>query len=131
MINRLLKNRGEYFRTKTSGIVLVVLSAAVAAWYIADAEGLRKGRIHLENMWGNAAMQYEPDGALILNKDLSKDGTDMVRIAIEKSRRGKSEIEWRYPFYGSAYRFGTNGELVKEEESWQRERSSLQTGGRP
>lgn len=43
MINRLLKNRGEYFRTKTSGIVLVVLSAAVAAWYIAEAVLSGKG----------------------------------------------------------------------------------------
>ncbi len=43
MINKLLENRGEYFRTKTSGIGLVVLSAAVAAWYIAEALFSGKG----------------------------------------------------------------------------------------
>ena len=122
--------RIEFALRALKGIAMTHLIPVVGV-SAADAEGLRKGRIHLENMWGNATMQYEPDGALVLNKDRSKDGTEMVRIAIEKSRRGKSEIEWRYPFYGSAYRFGTNGELVIEEESWQGERSSLQTGGRP
>jgi len=37
MIRKFLDNKGEYFRTKTSGIVLVVLSSALAAWYIAEA----------------------------------------------------------------------------------------------
>jgi len=121
--------RIEFSLRALKGIAMTHLIPVVGV-SAADAEGLRKGRIHLENMWGNASMQYEPDGALVLNKDRPRDGTDMIRIAIEKSRRGKSEIEWRYPFYGSAYLFGTNGELVKEEESWQGERSSLQTGGR-
>ena len=76
-------------------------------------------------MWGNAAMQYEPDGALILNKDQSRDGIEQIRIAIEKSRRGKSEIEWQYPFYGSAYQFGSPGIRIADDQSWQHERSSL------
>ena len=70
-------------------------------------------------------MQYEPDGALILNKDRSSDGIEQIRIAIEKSRRGKSEIEWRYPFYGSAYQFGSPGVRILEDQSWQHERASL------
>ncbi len=91
----------------------------------ADAEGLRQGRVHLENMWGNATMQYEPDGALVLNRDRPQRGVEQVRLSIEKSRRGKSEIELRYPFWGSIYRFGSQGDLVPAEESWQKERGAV------
>ena len=92
----------------------------------ADAEGLRQGRIHLENMWGNATLQYEPDGALVLNPDRPQQGVERVRLSIEKSRRGESEVEFWYPFYGSAYRFGVPGERVPAGESWQAERNALQ-----
>jgi len=91
----------------------------------ADAEGLRGGRIHLENMWGNATMQYEPDGALVLNKDHSENGVEQIRLAIEKSRRGESEIELRYPFRGSVYSFGSPGVRIPDRESWQNERAAL------
>jgi len=91
----------------------------------ADAEGLRGGRIHLENMWGNATTQYEPDGALVLNKDHTENGVEQVRLAIEKSRRGESEIEMRYPFKGSVYSFGSPGIRIAEDQSWQSERASL------
>ena len=91
----------------------------------ADVEGLRGGRIHLENMWGNATMQYEPDGALVLNKDHSENGIEQIRLAIEKSRRGESEIELRYPFKGSVYSFGSPGIRISEDQSWQRERAAL------
>ncbi len=92
----------------------------------ADAEGLRSGRIHLENMWGNATMQYEPDGALVLNKDHPENGVERVRLSIEKSRRGESEIELWYPFFGSAYRFGFPGKRIPAARSWQHERAALQ-----
>ena len=87
----------------------------------ADAEGLREGRIHLENMWGNATMQYEPDGALVLNKDHSENGVEQVRIAIEKSRRGESEIELRYPFKGSVYSFLIPFLLFVQQYKWKRD----------
>ena len=76
-------------------------------------------------MWGNATMQYEPDGALVLNKDHSENGVEQVRLAIEKSRRGESEIELRYPFKGSVYSFGSPGIRITEDQSWQRERAAL------
>jgi hypothetical protein len=95
----------------------------------ADAEGLRRGRVHLENMWGNATMQYEPDGALVLNRDHPVRGEERVRLSIEKSRRGESEIEIWYPFYGSAYRFGVPGERVPDDESWQKDRADLKPWG--
>ena len=116
--------RIEFSLRALKGIAMTHLIPVVGV-SAADAEGLRKGRIHLENMWGNATMQYEPDGALILNKDRSSDGIEQIRIAIEKSRRGKSEIEWRYPFYGSAYQFGSPGVRIPDDQSWQHERASL------
>ena len=76
-------------------------------------------------MWGNATMQYEPDGALVLNKDHTENGVEQVRLAIEKSRRGESEIELRYPFKGSVYSFGSPGIRISEDQSWQSERASL------
>ena len=116
--------RIEFGLRALKGIAMTHLIPVVGV-SAADAEGLRKGRIHLENMWGNATMQYEPDGALVMNKDLPVNGTDQVRIAIEKSRRGESEIEIRYPFKGSVYRFGYPGVRIPDEESWQHERASL------
>jgi len=117
--------RIEFSLRALKGIAMTYLIPVVGI-SAADAEGLRKGRIHLENMWGNATMQYEPDGALVLNRDSPKDGAERVRLSIEKSRRGQSEIEIWYPFYGSAYRFGSPGERVPEDKSWQDERVSLQ-----
>jgi hypothetical protein len=70
-------------------------------------------------------MQYEPDGALVLNRDRPQQGVEQVRLSIEKSRRGESEIELRYPFWGSVYRFGSPGERVPAGESWQRERGAV------
>jgi len=95
---------------------------AVAA---ADADGLRGGRIHLENLWGNATMQYEPDAAIILNVDRSDNGVEVVRASIEKNRRGRSEVEYRHHFWGAAYRFSPRGVLVPDDESWQGERLQL------
>ena len=79
----------------------------------------------MENLWGNATMQYEPDAAIILNADEPENGVEVVRSAIEKNRRGKSEIEIRHYFWGAAYRFSTKGILVPDDESWQQERLTL------
>ena len=38
-------------------------------------------------------MQYEPDGALVLNKEHSENGVEQIRLAIEKSRRGEVILE--------------------------------------
>jgi hypothetical protein len=70
-------------------------------------------------------MQYEPDGALVMNKDHEENDSEQIRIAIEKNRRGESEIEVRHPFKGSTYRFGQPGYRIPEEDSWQHERASL------
>jgi signal transduction histidine kinase len=105
-------------RYTNEGSVLAVIAVAAA-----DAEGLRKGRIHLENLWGNATIQYKPDVAWIGNRERgSADGIPVVRWAVEKNRRGPSELEFRHRYHGAAYSFEREGAPVGREESWQAER---------
>lgn len=94
----------------------------------ADAEGLRQQRIHLENLWGPARMQYDPDTALILNRgtaDPSGPGITSVRLAIEKQRNGPQMIEMEFELDGQHYAFKPVGRLVDESESFQAERIAL------
>lgn len=104
------------------GMVVPVMGVATA-----DAEGLRGGRIHMENLSGSSYSQYEPDQGIIMNKDIdfAEDGSKIVRFALEKNRRGPSDIEFRHKYIGSAYTFEKEGELVSEEMSWQKERKLL------
>ncbi len=97
---------------------------AVAA---ADAEALRSQRIHFENLWGPATAQYEPDAAIILNRDsLDTDtGERWIRLAVEKNRNGPSEVEFRHRLHGRFYCLGQTGHPVAPEESFQAERIAL------
>jgi len=110
--------KGLAMRTTSQGSVLSVVAVAAA-----DDEGLRQGRVHFENLMGNATMQYEPDIALIGNRDgVDADGVPLVRWALEKNRRGQSNIEFRHRYHGSALSFELSGDVVKLDESWQSER---------
>lgn len=101
-----------------------IVVIAVAA---ADEAGLRQGRVHLENLWGPATVQYEPDTALIINKDEVEEraGARRIRIAIEKSRHGQSEIEFLHDFFGAQFWITPRGTTVSLAESFQRERLSV------
>jgi hypothetical protein len=80
----------------------------------------------MENLWGSSIVQYEPDVGIIMNKEgLGSDGLPIIRIAIEKSRHGPSDLEFRHKYFGSAYTFDRDGTLVSEPESWQAERKML------
>ena len=94
---------------------------AVAA---ADAAGLRRGRVHVEDLWGPATVQYEPDVALILNRDDGEwaAGERRVRVAVEKNRHGPSEVEFRHRLYGAQYGLSSHGETVPPGDSFQAER---------
>jgi len=109
---------------KGIGMKLGVPILAVAA---ADAEGLRQRRIHVEDLWGPATVQYEPDVALILNRDLLDGATDerWVRLAIEKNRHGPGEVEFRHRLNGAYYCFSPKGERIAADESFQIERVKL------
>jgi hypothetical protein len=87
------------------------------------ALALRRGRVHVENLWGNAVIQYEPDVVWIGNKDgRTSDGDLVIRWGVEKNRRGPSDLEFRHRYKGAAYSFDLVGEPVSEEDSWQAER---------
>jgi replicative DNA helicase len=96
----------------------------------ADEEGIRRERVHFENLWGGAMVQYEPDVALILNRDTLDlgDQTRYVRVAIEKNRHGPSELEFRHQLHGAFYCLSAAGTPVLDEESYQRERLALRSG---
>ena len=119
---------------KGLGLRLSVPVLSVAA---ADAEGLRQHRIHIENLWGPATVQYEPDVAIILNPD-SLDGQTQARtvlMAIEKNRHGPTDVEFRHQLHGAYYCLATRGELIPYADSSQTERVRLRTqqqsGSRP
>lgn len=103
------------------------LQLPVIAVAAADAEGLRRQRIHVENLWGPSTVQYEPDTVIIMNRDELDTATSrkMVRVAIEKNRSGPSEIEFRHQLHGSYYCLSRIGEVIPDEESFQAERVAL------
>jgi replicative DNA helicase len=114
----------------TYGIPIVAVAAA-------DAEGLRRQRIHVEDIWGPSSCQYEPDAALVLNRDIAdlSTGERTVRVAIEKNRSGPSEVEFRHRLLGAHYALAPTGVEVGADESFQSERIELrrqrQPGGGP
>ena len=113
--------KGLAMRTSVEDAVLSVVAVGAA-----DEEGLRQGRVHLENLWGNSIMQYEPDIAIIGNRDgWDEDGTPMVRWAVEKNRRGPSNLEFQHRYHGAAYWFEPHGIQIGQDASWQSERGEL------
>lgn len=113
--------KGLAMRTTAEDAVLSVVAVGAA-----DGEGLRMGRVHLENLWGNAIMQYEPDIAVIGNRDGWDDsGIPIVRWGVEKNWRGKSNLEFRHRYHGAAYWFEPRGVPVVLDKSWQLERDEL------
>ncbi len=108
---------------KTIALQYHVPVVGVAA---ADEDALRRQRVHLENLWGSSLVQYQPDGALIMNRGkLSTGGAALVRWAIEKNRRGPSEVEMEMVLHGPYYAFNPVGRPVEAEESYQHQRVAL------
>ena len=100
----------------------------VVAVSAADEAALRQQRVHLENLLGPALVQYQPDGALILNRSGEAVGDREswpVRWAVEKNRHGVSEVEVEMVLHGPYYAFNPRGRRVGGSESYQRERVRL------
>jgi hypothetical protein len=125
-IERALKGlKSLALRYTNDGKVLPVVAVAAV-----DDEGLRRGRVHIENLWGNTVIQYEPDVVWIGNRDgRTSEGDPIIRWGIEKNRRGPSDLEFRHRYHGAAYSFDLIGEPVPEEESWQIERTCVDQKG--
>ena len=100
----------------------------VVAVSAADEASLRQQRVHLEDLLGPALVQYQPDGALILNRSGKAVGERKswpVRWAVEKNRHGVSEVEVEIVLHGPYYAFNPHGRRVSGSESYQRERVRL------
>jgi len=109
-------------RCTNAGKFLPIVAVAAV-----DEEGLRRGRVHVEHLWGNAVIQYEPDVVWIGNRDgRTIDGDPVIRWGIEKNRRGPSDVEFRHRYHGASYSFDLLGEPVPEEESWHVERARFE-----
>lgn len=104
--------------------IAMKLGIPVMAVAAADETALRRQRVHFEDLWGPATVQYEPDVALILNRDLQADsvGERMVRIAIEKNRHGPSEVEFRFQLHGPQYLLARQGMPLTHMEGFQTDR---------
>lgn len=93
---------------------------AIVVVAVADEAGVRQGRVHLENLWGPATFQYKPDTALIINIDdvEERGGVRRVRIAIETSRHGQSDIDFFHDLYGAQFWINPRGMPVPSGESY-------------
>lgn len=117
--------KGLAMRTTARETVLAVVAVGAA-----DAAGLRRGRVHLENLWGPTLMQYEPDLAWIGNRDgMDGTGCPRVRWAVEKNRRGPSQVEFRHRYHGAAFWFDPEGARVDTGADWQSERDRARREG--
>jgi replicative DNA helicase len=100
----------------------------VVAVSAADEAALRQQRVHLENLLGPALVQYQPDGALILNRSdeaMGERESWPVRWAVEKNRHGVSEVEVEMVLHGPYYAFNPLGRRVSGSDSYQHERVRL------
>lgn len=103
--------------------IAMKLGVPVMAVAAADELALRRQRVHFEDLWGPATVQYEPDVAIMLNRDSAgNDEQRAVRIAIEKNRHGPSEVEFRYLLTGEQYRLSLAGQRLDHTQSYQPDR---------
>ena len=120
------------------GVVMKALKATalrhqaiVVAVAAADEQSLRRQRVHLEDLWGPALMQYQPDTAIVLNRGSASaagEGPTMIRFGLEKQRNGPQGIEFEFALHGAHFCFDPQGRLVPAEESYQQERVLLRSG---
>ena len=107
--------------------IAMKLGVPVMAVAAADEAALRRQRVHFEDLWGPATVQYEPDVAFILNRDgEATDGaTRCVRLGVEKNRHGPAELEFQFRLHGQQYRLAQKGTAMSKSTSFQAERYSL------
>jgi len=96
---------------------------------------VRPGPVHFEDVLGPEVAQYTPDDALILNPESIHEYMDektgkmvrrtKIRMSIEKSRGGPSELEWSHEILGGSFFISEMGEEVKTEDSYQMSRRKL------
>lgn len=98
---------------------------AVAA---SDRRGLKSKRMHLSDMLGSSAVQYEADIGLILNNKwaiISREHLvynpaeaekmrNFVDLSVEKNRAGRNAVDMEYPMDAAHFRIVPSGDLARE-----------------
>lgn len=79
---------------------------AIAA---AEAEGLKEGTVHFEDLWGGSSIKYEPDVAIMLNPSPqpTRTGPRHVVFSIEKNRMGPTGVNLTFALHGEFFAFDT------------------------
>lgn len=100
-------------RVVTEGLKNLALAHGVPIVAVAasDAEGLKGGRVHFEDLWGGSSVNYEPDVAVMLNP-AAQDGhkvANEVIFSIEKNRLGPTGVEFRHLLHGKHFAFDPTG----------------------
>ena len=106
----------------------MTLGIAVVAIAAADREGLKAKRMHLADLRGSSALQYEADIGLVLNNkyeivsrehlvyNLSQ-GESMrnwIIMSVEKNRAGRSAVDMEYLLDASHFRLVSDGGYVRD-----------------
>ncbi|MBN1286466.1 MAG: AAA family ATPase [Anaerolineae bacterium] len=107
----------------------LALGVPVFAIVAADREGLKSKRLHLYNLRGSSALDYECDIAIIMNNKyhiLSKDHIafnpyeakkyrDWVIFTIEKNRAGRAMVDMEFQLYAQYFAFDPQGQQVQQQ----------------
>ena len=118
MIRKIIDKKGEYFRTKTSGIVLVVLSSALAAWYIAEAifsgEGLNFNDIFLLLFMMATSLTGWTILYIVFQKEI------LSGLSSQKSRFNRTILGLSWPIFDEALHEIGQGlaQLYNDETQW-------------
>ncbi len=90
-------------RIVTEGLKNLALAhhVPIVAVAASDAEGLRNERVKFQDLWGGSSVQYEPDVALMLNREEENE----IAFSVEKNRVGATGTSIQFQLYGSAFTF--------------------------
>ncbi len=109
--------------------IALALGVPVFSIVAADREGLKSKRLHLFNLRGSSALDYECDIAIIMNNKyhiLSKDHVafnpyqakqyrDWVVFTIEKNRAGRAMIDMEFRLHAPFFAFDQRGQQVQQQ----------------
>lgn len=107
----------------------LALGVPVFSIVAADREGLKSKRLHLYNLRGSSALDYECDIAVIMNNKyhiLSKEHIafnpyeakkyrDWVIFTVEKNRAGRAMVDMEFQLFAQYFAFDPHGRQVQQQ----------------
>lgn len=125
-----LRSEAETITLLTQGLkeLAMTLGIAVLAIAASDREGLKAKRMHLADLRGSSALQYEADIGLVLNNkyeiisrehlvyNLSQGETmrNWIVMSVEKNRAGRAAVDMEYLLDAPHFRLVSDGGYVRE-----------------